>query len=139
MKQFDILDHPADIGLVAYGKTQGELLTNAILGITSIIIDLNSISPKEKRKLTITGNDFESLFTKILDEIIFLFDSEGLLVKNCIVEMLRATSLQMELQGEKFNKAKHQIKLYLKAVTYHQLEIKKNKNGIWEARVYFDV
>ena len=47
-------------------------------------------------------------------------------------------SLRAILEGEKFNKDKHQVKLYLKAVTYHQLEIKQTKDR-WEAKVFFDV
>lgn len=138
MKQFEILDHPADIGLIAYGKSIEELFTNALLGTTCLMVGPSTISGALSKNLQIKGKDPEELFINFLDEVIFLFDSEGFLTKDVIVEMLHATSLRGILKGEKYNPAKHKIKLYLKAVTYHQLEIKKTKDGL-EAKVYFDV
>ena len=135
---FKILDHPADIGIEIKGKSLEDLFINAALGTTSLIIEQHEISANTKKEINLKGNDMEDLFIKWLDEVIYLFDTEGFLIKNVHVETLRATSLHTILQGEKYSKAKHEIKLYLKAVTYHQLEIKQTKDR-WKAKVFFDV
>ena len=135
---FKILDHPADIGIEIKGKSLEDLFINAALGTTSLMIEQHEIAANTKKEINLKGNDMENLFIKWLDEVIYLFDAEGFLIKNVLVETLRATSLHTILQGEKYNKTKHEIKLYLKSVTYHQLEIKQTKEG-WEAKVFFDV
>jgi SHS2 domain-containing protein len=40
--------------------------------------------------------------------------------------------------GGKFDKARHRAGTYIKAVTYHQLSVKKTGEG-WKATVYLDV
>lgn len=139
MKSFEILDHPADIGIKVYGKNLEELFINAALGTTSLIADVNLLSAIIKKEINIKGQNIEELFTKWLDEIIYLFDAEGFLIKNVLVETCHGMSLRATISGEKYNKDKHEIKLYLKSVTYHQLEIKQTVNKSWEARVFFDV
>lgn len=136
---FEILDHPADIGIKVTGETLEKLFTNAAIGTGFLIFENKDILHSNiKKEITLSVENITELFTKWLDEIIYLFDSEGFLVKTIRLETLHATSLHAFLEGEKYNKSKHEIKLYLKAVTYHQLEIKQTK-GSWEATVYFDV
>lgn len=138
MKNFEILDHPADIGIKAYGKNLEELFINSVLGSISLVTDTSKLSINLKKEIKLEGNNIENLFTKWLDEIIYLFDSEGFLIKTVHVSTLQDRYINATFEGEKFNPNKHKIKLYLKAVTYHQLEIKETKNG-WEAIVFFDV
>ncbi len=138
MNNFEVLDHPADIGIKVKGETLEELFINAAIGTSSLIIDLKAIEQKEIKKINLQGKNLEDLFIKCLDEIIYLFDSEGFLPKSVKVETIHELSLRAIFQGGTFNKNKHEIKLYFKAGTYHQLEIKQTKEG-WEAKVYFDV
>ena len=41
MKEFEIIDHTADIGIVAYGKTKREVFINAAKGMFEIIAGEN--------------------------------------------------------------------------------------------------
>lgn len=138
MKPFEILGHPADIGIIAFGKTIEELFRNAVLATSTLFTNLNEINPSTKKEININGNNIEDLLIKLLDEIIFFFDTEGFLIKDCENITISNGSLKAVLMGENFKKEKHGIKLYLKAVTYHQLEVKQIKEG-WEAKIYFDV
>ena len=45
------------------------------------------------------------------------------------------TELEAELSGQKVERFGEDIK----AVTYHGLEIKQNKDGSWQATILFDV
>jgi SHS2 domain-containing protein len=53
-------------------------------------------------------------------------------------EGLTAWEIRATAQGEKFNPARHRSRTYIKAVTYHQLSIKKAQDG-YEATVFLDV
>lgn len=144
MKNFKVLDHPADIGIIAYGKNLEDLFINSSIGVTSLMIDTETLSKELEKIINIEGGNIDDLFTKWLDEIIYLSDSEGYFVKEIdelkIINdaLSKVLTLQARLKGEKYKKEKHQVKLYLKAVTYHQLKIKQTKEG-WKATVYFDV
>ncbi len=143
MNNFKILDHPADIGILASGKSEEELFISAALGTVSLIIDPESVTNLTNKKIYLRGKNIEDIFTCWLDEIIYLFDSEGFLLSKITNFLINHSKdeykLQAEISGEKLNKDKHKLKLYLKAVTYHQLEIKKLNDNSWQAKVYFDV
>lgn len=139
MKQFEILDHPADIGIKVKGKTLEKMFINAALGTTYLIVETKGTEYIQiKKVVNIACTNLTELFIKWLDEVIYLFDSEGFIIRIVKVETSRDTSLHAVIKGEKFDINKHKVKLYLKAVTYHQFEVKQSKEG-WEATVYFDV
>lgn len=142
--QYEILDHPADIGIKVYGKSLEELFINAAMGTSALIVEPFETSEKSIRKeVNLNTKNYTELFTNWLDEIIYLFDTNGFLtkrIKNISIHSSKEEcNIQALLEGEKFNKNKHEIKLYLKAVTYHQLQIKQLKDKSWEAIVYFDI
>ena len=43
MKKFELIEHTADVGLVAYGKTLAEAFANAAYGLFSIIAELDTV------------------------------------------------------------------------------------------------
>ncbi len=142
---FEILDHPADIGIRATGNSLEELFINASSGITYLISEIKQADNYSKEKINIEADNLEELFTNYLDEILYLFDANGFITVG--VEQIKIDKplsskrviLNAIINCQKFNKEIHEIKLYLKAVTHHQLKIEQLKNGKWEAVVYFDV
>jgi len=42
------------------------------------------------------------------------------------------------MRGERFDAARHPLKVQVKAVTYHGLEVARDEGG-WRARVIFDI
>ena len=61
---YRILEHPADVGIEAHGKSLREVFEYAALGLMSIIVDPTGIDPVEQRFLAITGTDLENLLVK---------------------------------------------------------------------------
>jgi SHS2 domain-containing protein len=51
---------------------------------------------------------------------------------------LEDTSLAAVVRGERMDRARHQLRLMVKAVTYHQLALEETPQG-WHARVYVDI
>ncbi len=52
-----ILDHPADLGIEARGETLSEAFEQAARGLTSVIIDPDTIRPEESRPVRIEAGD----------------------------------------------------------------------------------
>jgi len=136
--QFEILDHPADVGFLAYGRTLEELFENAALAMLTLACDLDSAGEKSSRDLAGSGNDNESLLYAWLAEILAVADAEQLVFRRADVTAIGSGRVRGTLYGEPFDKAKHNAGTYIKAVTYHQLKVEHTAGG-WKARVYLDV
>lgn len=135
---FRILEHTADIGFEAFGATRQEVFANAALALMNLIVDLEAIAPQERKPLRAEASDMPSLLVNWLSEILYLFDAEGWLFHGFDFGELTERSLAATARGEKFDRRKHQVKLLVKAVTYHQLDLRETAEG-WRAQVYVDI
>lgn len=137
-KRFDVLDHTADIGIIAYGTDIRQLFSNAALGLFSLITDLEGIEEKLNLSLKVKSEDREGLLVAWLNELIYVFDARHLLIRRCDIDNLTHTQLRATCHGENFDPAKHRIKRGIKAATYHMLKVNKNAEG-YRAQVILDI
>jgi SHS2 domain-containing protein len=138
MRPFRTLEHPADVGFEAFGSTREEVFANAARALINLIVDLDTINPREEVALQIHGPDPKSVLVNWLSEILFLHDAEGWLFRDFEIQSLQDNSLSALARGEKFQRSRHQAKLLVKAITYHQLALEKTPRG-WRAQVYVDI
>lgn len=138
MEKFEIIEHPADVGFIAYGATLGELLENAALAMLTLACDPAGVEERSEWKVRAQGADEESLLFDWLAEILAVMDAEGLALSRAKVTHAGAGEAHGVVYGEKFNKARHRAGTYVKAVTYHQLAVARGADG-WKATVYLDV
>ena len=138
MKRFEILDHTADIGIIVYGENLKSLFENAGEAFFHLITDLKKVRLRTERKIEIGGESLERLMVDWLNELLYLHDVENLLFKRFNVESVGEEGLRAKVKGEFFQEGVHVIKTGVKAVTYHQLEVRQEKEG-WRARIIFDL
>jgi SHS2 domain-containing protein len=138
MLPFRVLEHTADIGFEAFGATRQDVFRNAARALTHLMVDLEAIAPCEGKLLRVEASDKPSLLVNWLSEILYLFDAEGWLFRDFEFDALTERSLSAMARGEKFDRRKHQVKLLVKAVTYHQLDLMETAEG-WRAQVYVDI
>lgn len=134
---FEILEHTADIGIVAYGADLKQTFANAAKGLFSIITDLDRVAEVVERDVEVASPDIESLLVDWLSELIYLFDVDNILFKRFEISEIDTHHLRARVFGEKVDTARHELKLGVKAVTYHMLKVAKH-NG-YEARVILDI
>ena len=137
-KAFEILDHTADIGIIAYGADVEELFSNAALALFSLITELESIEEKLHRNVKVSSEDGDSLLVEWLNELIYFFDANHILFKRFDIESLTHNELQATCHGEGFDPMKHKIKRGVKAATYHMLKLDKNSDG-YKAQIILDI
>ena len=138
MKRFEILDHTADIGLVIYGENLKALFGNAGEAFFRLITDLRKVRCRIERRINIGGESLDRLMVDWLSELLYLHDVENLLFKGFKVESVGEDGLRAIVKGEPFQEGVHVIKTEVKAVTYHQIEVRQ-ENGRWRAQVIFDL
>ncbi|MFC1920341.1 archease [Chloroflexota bacterium] len=136
-KEFEILEHTADIGIIAYGGNINAAFVNAAKGMFSLITEPDDVEEVESRDVDIEAADSESLLVAWLNELIFLFDAENMLFKRFDIIRITGTYLKAAAFGEKVDMTRHDIKMGIKAATWHMLKIEKS-NGI-RAQVLFDI
>ncbi|MFH1607841.1 MAG: archease [archaeon] len=132
--KYKFLEHTADIKFQAFGKTLEESFENSALAMFNAMFN-GKVKEKIKKNVSVQGNDNESLLYNFLEELLFLFDSEGFFVSRVKVK-IKEKELEAEILGDKAENYK--IHLDVKAITYNEMFIRKEKNK-WIAQVVVDV
>jgi SHS2 domain-containing protein len=138
MKRFEILDHTADIGIIVHGENLKALFENAGEAFFHLITDLRKVKRRIERRVNIGGESLDRLMVDWLSELLYLHDVENLLFKGFKVDSVGEDGLKAMVKGEPFQEGVHVIKTGVKAVTYHQIEVRQ-KNGLWRAQVILDL
>jgi SHS2 domain-containing protein len=138
---YKFIDHTADVAVDIEADSMEELFMVSAQAWKETIFENNIIEIKEEKKIKIAENDLELLLVKFLDELNFLFQTKKWIcsfVKEISFQKNNAWSLSALLSGENFNEDKHPVSLEIKAVTFHQMEI-RNKDGKFLTRIVFDI
>ena len=127
-KDFELLNHTADVGIIAYGADLRQAFANAAKGLFSLITELDDVEEVLHRDVGLTATDEESLLVEWLNELVYQFDTEGIVFKRFDIIQLNSTHLKARSYGEKIDSSRHKLKIGVKAATYHMLKVEKN-NG----------
>ena len=137
-KAFEIINHTADIGIIAYGTDVEELFSNAALALFSLITEPESVEEKLHLDLEVSSEDRDSLLVEWLNELIYIFDAKHILLNRFDIESLTHNELKATCYGEGFDPMKHKIKMGVKAATYHMLKLDKSGDGC-KAQIILDI
>jgi SHS2 domain-containing protein len=133
--RYEEIDHTADVGIRAYGASLEELFAAAAAGMFSLIADPLKVRPVGEVEVRVAGRDPEGLLVNWLQELLFVHETQRLLLCEFDVRIERL-SLVGTARGEAIDKARHELRLAIKAVTYHRLSIDPEAGM---AQVIFDI
>ncbi|MCK4902452.1 MAG: archease [Thermoplasmatales archaeon] len=138
MKTYELIDHTADVGVKAYGRTLSEAFENAAKAMFDIITDTSEIESVGQYNIELEAPDLEQLLVDWLSELLFLNSAKNLVFGFFKMDLdEKNKKLTAKVFGEKFDLSKHKIGSEIKAVTYHMLEVKKKKP--YHVQVLFDI
>ncbi len=137
-RPFEILEHTADVGIVAHGGSLAELFANAATGMFSLMADLEGVRQAEERQIDIEARDCEGLLVRWLTELLYYLDAEEMLFSRFDVEEIGDTRLRARAFGERIDHQRHRLHFGVKAVTRHMLEVAPEDGG-YRAQVLFDI
>jgi SHS2 domain-containing protein len=138
---YRFLDHMTDAIIEAYGTTLEEAFENAAKALCDTMIELKTVKPKREIKFSIKGNDLYSLLFDWLDKVMLLLVADGIAMSQFFVEIKQHNNgylLEGAARGEPLELDRHRYKVEIKAVTYHEMEIKQDK-GIITLRFLLDL
>ncbi|MBN1693870.1 archease [candidate division WOR-3 bacterium] len=136
-KDYEILEHTADIGIRLKGNSLTEIFWKAIHATADLLSGGIEIQPVIEREFSVEEENMETALVSILEEIIYFFEKELFLPSVCSV-YIENDRYQIKLKGNIVSAEDIKNGTEIKAVTYHQLEIKEVGNE-YQATVIFDV
>ncbi|CAM9480061.1 unnamed protein product, partial [Discosporangium mesarthrocarpum] len=104
-------------------------LGHLVASMFNVITDLDTVEvdPDMTREHTITaGHDMLSLIYSLMDELLFVFHAEGLVVKHATVlgKVDRESwVVRIRTEGEKFKLTKHPQGTEVKAITFANMQV----------------
>lgn len=150
-KDYEIIEHTADVGIKVKADDLAELFSKAACAMFDIIVErkteekslLNPPFAKwgNKRRdfqvnIKLKAQNLEELFVDWLSELLYLYSVKELVFGDFKINKIDETGIEAVIFGEGI--AGYKVKTEIKAVTYHELEVKKTGSG-WEGKVIFDV
>lgn len=121
---YRLLESSGDVALEAQGADLGHVLVEFGRGLSDILTSGSAIRPATAREVHIAARspDLAGLAVAWINELLFLFDSEGLLVAGGRVVVdgqAEPPSARGRLEVDVFDPARHQRGTEVKAATYH--------------------
>jgi SHS2 domain-containing protein len=134
----EIFEHTADIGIRVRAATLEELFADAARGLFSIIVaNPETVRPLQEITFSISGSQHEDLLIDWLDELLYTFDTNRLLFREFYVRQ-NQEGLSASARGEPIDRARHELHMEVKAITYHGLKVDRDGDG-WLAEVIVDI
>jgi len=136
MKKYQILEHKADLKIKVFGKTKEELFENAMVGMLKAAKYQKKLkTQKSKVKIKIKSMDLPSLLVDFLSEILYLVETKKMVFEKVEFKKFMENEIEAILIGKPLKR----MGVYIKGVTYHDLDIHQEKDGTWQATILFDI
>lgn len=118
---FEILEHPADIGIRAEGRTFAEALEQSVAGLAAIATGGRPVAGGDTRPVEVSGSPEEQVIA-VLEECLFLIDADGWIAGGATLSV-DGQRVVGTLAGELFDRERHEHGVHVKAITWHQLSV----------------
>jgi SHS2 domain-containing protein len=146
MPAVHIIDHTGDIGIAWEAANLPALFATGAEAFASLLVE-NPAGPgtDRSRPIEIDAVDLPDLLVRFLQEFLFLFETEREVYASVKVSDVSdggeggRARLTARAHGRAFDAENEDVKLLVKAVTYHTLDVSPTETGGWRARVIFDV
>lgn len=135
---FSFLNHTADVRIKVWAESLEALFEESAYALFSLITNLEKVTPKEALFIEVEGKDYEELLVSWLNELLYHHEVKNMLFSHFKVLELALPFLRAEIKGEPFSPEKHEILTPIKAVTYHNLKIRKTGKG-FEVEIILDI
>lgn len=123
---YHYLEHTADIGIYVEAENFESALVDSINALIELIFGASFKENEvegDYETLSIQSTDRESLLVDLLNEILYLIDSKKIIPLKPEINIDSNLKADLKYKPLEFDFDRHPIHLYVKAVTFHQLEI----------------
>jgi len=133
-------EHTADVKFHAFGETLEEAFGNAAVALFETMLDTSCIRSAVDITVDIEAEDAEALLYDFLSELLFVFDADGLALSEFDVSIQHNEKWHLfaKCKGEPFDPSRHHSRTEVKAITFHELSVRRMDGG-YELTVVLDI
>ena len=137
MKNYELIEHTADVGIRVKASDLKELFTKTALSMFDIIAEpKKEIGIPKKIEIKLKADNLDELFVTWLNELLSLSATKELIFSDFQIKKIDKKHLDAITSGCDIKN--YRINTEIKAATYHELKLEETKLG-WQAEVIFDV
>lgn len=130
----ELVEHTGELELRLRGPSLAAVYEQALLALAEELVERRGEGPRERRAVELRASGPDTLLVDLLNEAIFLEETEGFVADGLEVEVLEGGRLRGALRGRPYDDARPVVK----AATYHRLGVGEDGDGWW-ASVVLDV
>jgi SHS2 domain-containing protein len=131
---FKYLEHSTDAFVLAHGSSLEELFENCAKGLVNIMFDIDKVESCQFVTIAADDEDLEHLLYDWLEKILLKILIERIVLSRFSIKICENDTkvagkkkyfLKALAGGEKVSYDKHNYKIEIKAITFHELKIKR--------------
>lgn len=130
---YKYLEHSTDAFVQAHGNSLEVLFGNCAKGLVNIMFEIDKVEDRQFSTITASGEDLENLLFDWLEKVLLKILIDHIVVSRFSIEISKKNAnveekkylLRARVGGEKVSYSKHNYKIEIKAITYHELKIKR--------------
>jgi SHS2 domain-containing protein len=138
---FTFFDHTGDVGIEIDAPDPGALFADAARAFSETITDREALPGDDAVEISLVADAADLLLVDWLNELLFRFETDGWLPRDVAAQVSRAGdtwTLSARLAGGRLDPARHDVRVLVKAVTYHGLQVQELASR-WRARIILDI
>lgn len=144
MGTFSVFDHTADVGLEVHAADLEDLLATAARAVFDQMLEdwpaeVETIGTVRATPMPGLEGDVGELLVDWLQELLYRFETEHLVPLRYEFQAAGPPRIRAEVGFGRFEPGRHRTRLEVKAVTYHGLQVRREPDGSWSARLVLDV
>ena len=137
-KNYELLDHTADISIKVKAPSLKGIFIQSSVAMMDLICNIDKVNPINSFKIDASGVSSEQLLVNWLQELLYLHEVKNYLFSKFTIRSINRGVITGSATGEKFDSSRHELLNHIKAVTYNNLEIKK-ENGNFVTIITLDI
>lgn len=136
---YEILEHPADAKFRVVAETKQKVFSEAVEAFAEIV---GGEAGKQVHTVKVESEGLEPLLFDFLDELIFLQDTENVVVSHAreleVESLENSWRLEADIKVDKITSEVH--KLDVKGPTYSEMQVDYDRDeGAWVLQVVLDI
>lgn len=133
MKDYEYLEHTADVKFRAYGRTLEEAFKNAAYAYADVVSDHTNVQSIVSHNIEIESEDKKSLLYDFIERLIVLLDTDSFLLAEVSELKIEKTetgfSLKAEVVGDD-TPEDYIVDTHVKAMTYQEMLIEETPEKV---------
>lgn len=132
---FELLEHTADAGVRAWGRTQEAMFQAAARGLYALALAAPPLGNATPHAFSVAGTGPDERLVRFLAELVYLLNTRDWAATDL---RLHLGADGLDVHGQFVRVSADEILREIKSPTYHLLDVREEA-GRWTAVVYFDL